>query len=276
MADDLDLLGPTTGDPVLDDATRAIAIDLFLSPSGARSVAVHAMAAMGSRLDCAITTDSINALLDTLLKPEARRCEVGLFVYERPTSAGRELAFVLSPWRHVTWAPALSSDALVKFRRRRTLEALAGIMTLTESEEQAFRVADVGSLRGDVCLSHFRGDALLSFYYDPSYIALFVAEHLVDCLATFDCFRNACMLVMRITMEASKRFAAATTTFEDGAEDARARRLGQLAVAFQRDGADLARLRTAIASLVDAAVAEKRSIRARIARAWRVANKCDD
>ena len=272
------LLGPSTGDSALDDAARAIAIDLFLTPGGARSVAVHGMAAMGSRLDCSVTTDSVNALLDTLLQPEARRCELALFVYERPTLQGRELAFVVSPWRHVPWAITLTSDALVRFRRRRTLEALAGLMTLTESEEQAFRVADVGSLRGDVCLSHFRGDALLTFYYDPSYIALFVAEHLVDCLATFDCFRDAHMLLTRITTEASRRFAAAAAAYGDDegdGGDVRARRLGQLAVTFQRYGTDLARLRASIAALVDAATTEKRRIRRRIGKAWRAAHGLD-
>jgi hypothetical protein len=184
MAAGPEVLGPRSGDARLDDAVRALALDLFVSPCGARALTGYWVATYVNRPVQPLPGASMGALLRALVLEAPQHFDVALVGHER--EAGR-VGFVLRFFDSALQL-GVSHDFFVQRRRWRALRALAELVRPASTREPlavaGFRNVEAGGLRGELRATAFINPALLDFYYNAQYLATLALEHFVQILAS--------------------------------------------------------------------------------------------
>lgn len=184
------LLGPSCGIDAFDDATRALALDLFVDPAGIQALARYWVAVFIDRPKMPMPAPSFCALLHRFRDVERAAHEgrapahfdLALNGYE---TDGRGLAFILRLFADSSEL-VVSYDFLLKARRVKTMCALAELLNAQSpplhapaATPRAFSRGTLAGLRGEFQVEGFCHNALLAFFFNPvMFAAIGTVEYL--------------------------------------------------------------------------------------------------
>lgn len=168
------LIGPSTGSPAVDLATRELALDLFVNPAGVSMLARLTLASAHDRPDSPSPINSTRLILDAVLDPNLRIQLVWAAVSIDPV---RQQVRLFPTWRI---GPVLFDHSLEKiYGDRAALDAL-GRLILFDEKMAVFTKREDRHLHIHEMRSGFIGDPILNHYFDASFLALMIVYQLVD------------------------------------------------------------------------------------------------
>lgn len=223
----MDLLGPSCGLAALDDATRALCLDLFVDPAGVRALAQYWVAVYVDAPKQAMPAPSMCALLRQLRDVEAGGA--GAFAleldgYERDD---RDLSFILRLFRD-----DLQLTLSYEYMRHRggrhgairaldaLLETMAPPLTASALQPRAFASGTLDGLGGELRVARFCHNAMLAFYCNARLLAVAAAAEYVRVLCALPRVRANRTLVAELCLPVAHALLAwAAATPDSGTDD---------------------------------------------------------
>lgn len=195
---------PSSGSWFVDLITDVIALDLFLMPSRAQTLAAYWLGTFAPRPSKNQPRLAFDHLIRAL--PDAfRSCALRLTVHE---VGGGRLGFALGLF-DTRFNLAVSRDFLVRTRAWRTLTALVlATEPVTDTHRHIpFLTRSCRGMRGELVCTDFRGDARLAYYLSAPHFAVLVAHVFAQWLGQIPALRATPPALARLTEAAATVFA---------------------------------------------------------------------
>lgn len=185
------LLGPCTGWTLLDDAARAIALDLFVDPVGIRALSRYWVASYTDRAHQPLPGPSFLSLLSFFRQlseqPSQQWMDLRFEGFERDD---RHLSFLLSFFKDSGRLCVSQSFLERKAGRMKTIRAMETLLATlspsiysTPTTPVAFEGRNLEGIGGEFRVYKFRQNQMLAFYFNPLLFAQVLVDEFVRALA---------------------------------------------------------------------------------------------
>ena len=194
------MLGPATGDKEIDYFARHLAVDLFVNPVGVRFLAETMLAKAVLQPKSPQPGECIMAVFDAVL---SRGRDID-FAYDGVDPDSGEAVLYFTADAGARLALAVTASHLKKAGCWRTFKALACLLQLPGAWLHTSTDGHLVRLR----LTSFSANPILSYFYDPEFLALLMLEHLlVDCLAPSPALASSPLLYRVLLRDLATLFA---------------------------------------------------------------------